>query len=430
MKLILALLLFSISIQAEEIEAEFSIEDTPAEAEASFDFEQPSDEDATAGFPLRGKLSFDLGYQIGNPKRWITVGPYAQLIVDKQSDYGQWYSELTVRNNYAFKIEKDAQNVIDRYQFDPVIRELYWKKAFGDKTLTIGKSIVTWGKSDLTSIIDIISPIDNAASLFAKPEEIKIGQNLIKLDWYKNNNEVNFIVVPQALNNIQIETGHPYNVASVSFPNNQPDKDYEWATRWNQIHDKWEFSAVLGDVHQRDPLIISNEQTWLKNKVAGLGVVYSADPFLWKLEGLYIKDRPMQLSNFTGIKNNDSYKAMIGFDYSHKTLGNWIVEISADSPVSDDKTVIAGEGSKVTAITWSDSFLKDDLTANVVMLILADNINNHLIRGGISYKLDDDWSLSTQLSIIDSTGSEPFLKAISKFDRFDISLNYNFDLER
>ncbi len=418
---------FSLNLNAQQIEVEFSVEETLQNTEVSFEFDDVFIEQEQLGFPLRGKLSFDLGYQIDSPKRWITAGPYAQLIADKQTHYGQFYGELTIRNNYAFKIEGDSQAVQNRYQLDPVVRELYWKKAFGDKTLTVGKSIVTWGKADLSTIIDIISPVDNSASLFAKPEEIKVGQNVIKLDWYSGNKEMNFIVVPQALNNSQIEAGHPYNVVPQS-PNNVSDNNAEWAIRLNQVFDKWEYSAVVGDVHQRDPLIINHEQTYLKNPVAGLGLVYSADPFLWKLEGLFIKDKPMQLLSFNGVKNNNSYKIMAGFDYSHKTFGNWIVEMSGESPVTDDNAVLAGEGSKVTAVTWSDQFLKDDLSANVVLLVLGNNIDNHLIRAGLTYKLDDEWTVTTQLSIINSTGSDVFLNAISKFDRLDVSLNYNFDL--
>jgi hypothetical protein len=425
---------FSLQVKAAD-EFEFSFEEetptktTTDETEVSFDFDDTFAQEKK-GFPLSGKLSLDFGYQTGKPQRWVSLGPYAQLVFDKQTDYGQLYSELTIRNNYAYQIEKDSNAIQKRYELDTIFRELYWKKAFGDTTLTVGKSIVTWGKADLSTVIDIISPIDNSGSLFAKPEEIKIGQNLIKLDWYQANNEFNFIIVPIASNNIQTEAGHPYATAlSKNWVDKQKDEGSEWAIRWNQTHDNWEMSVVTGNVHQRDPIIVVTEQTWKSNRVLGAGFNYSQDPFLWKTEILLIKDRPMQKMDFSGSQDKDSFKGMIGFDYAHKNYGNWTVEYSGEKLFSEDKTLVLGEGNKIMAITWSDTFLKDDLSVNTVLMSIGD-IKNHLLRTGIGYKLDDDWSISSQLSIITATDSNLLLKSLSNFDRFDLSLNYNFDLSQ
>jgi len=108
---------------------------------------------------------------------------------------------------------------------------------------------------------------------------------------------------------------------------------------------------------------------------------------------------------------------------------DWTVEYSGEKLFSEDKTLILGEGNKIMAITWSDTFLKDDLSINTVLMSIGD-IKNHLLRTGIGYKLDDDWSISSQLSIITATDSNLLLKSLSNFDRFDLSLNYNFDLSQ
>ena len=416
--LFLLIVLCSFNLYANEVSFEFF--DNNAE------FVEEED-----GLPIRGKISFDLGYQLGSPERWITVGPYSQLIFDYQHESGQYYSELTIRNNHAYKIKNDPASAQDRYELDSVVREAYWKKAFADFTLTIGKTIVTWGKADLLPVIDVVSPIDNASSLFAKPEEVKTGQNIIKFDWYKDSiNEFNFIYVPWVSNNIQIETGHPYNTGSLVTSNVIKDNNGEWAFRWNQTHDKWELSIVAGDAHQRDPVLIDSEQTWIKNKVLGAGFNYSQDPLLWKLEALYVQDRPMQiLSPTIDRKDKDSIKTVAGFDYAHQSYGNWTAEYSIEQPVNKDTAVVLGDGVNTMAISWSDTFLQDDLTANIVLMVVDEKIKNHIARAGVNYNLDDNWTITSQLSFINSADSSQTLEPLKNFDRFDLSLNYNFDLE-
>ncbi len=443
--LVILFLFFCLNASAEEVEVEFSIDDNTAEqgSDNAFDFGEAGIETEDNGFPLQGKLSFDMGYQIGSPQRWVTFGPYGQFIYDQQTDMGQFYAQLTLRNNYAFDIEKDAQNVIDRYRIDPIWRDAYWKKAFGDFSLTVGKNIITWGKADLTTTLDILSPIDNRGILFAKPEEIKLGQNLIKLDWYHGKHQLSLVYVPDAIHNLQTEKGHPYFPQQlnnlIAVDKQKPSNNSEWALRWSQTQDKWETSLVMGKVHLRDPIYSNNgdgtfEQDYPLEQVIGFGTNYSADPFLWKAEILYSDKHPMQLLTpfgnnlvFNGSKQVRWYKGMIGFDYASSRFGNWLFEYSGDSPLSKDSTVVSGEGNTLTSVMWYDQFLHDDLSVNIIFMSMV-NINDHLVRAILSYQLDDNWRVSTQLTTINSQGGNVFLDSVKNFDRFDISLDYNFDL--
>lgn len=417
-------LVFTLPI-SHAIEVEFSLDESveASSVDDAFGFEE---EGESPEIPLRGKVSFDLGYQIGDPDRWMTLGPFGQLILDWQTESGLFYSELTARNNNAFEVEKDKSNVINRYRFDPVLREAYWKKAFGDYTLTIGKSIVTWGKADLSQVIDVISPIDNSGFLFAKPEEIKTGQNVIKLDRYQGNQEYNLIFVPQASFNIETENGHPYNL-SPALQNKQQDLASEWGIRWNQTRDKWELAIIAAHIHQRDAFSVAGEKTFLKHRVLGAGYTASLDPVLLKIEAYYSPDQPMQSNDFSSVKRKDYLKGMVGFDYNHNDYGSFLFEYFGEKPISKDENLLGGEGREVYALAWSDTFINDDLIANVAVMSMT-NINDHLIRGGVDYKLDDSWSISSQLTIINAGGGNVFLKPLANFDRFDISLNYYFDL--
>ena len=62
--------------------------------------------------------------------------------------------------------------------------------------------------------------------------------------------------------------------------------------------------------------------------------------------------------------------------------------------------------------------------------MLIGGSDNRLLRLGGSYKLDDDWSLISQISIINADSSEPLYQMMNGFDRFDLSIEYGFDLSQ
>jgi len=47
---------------------------------------------------------------------------------------------------------------------------------------------------------------------------------------------------------------------------------------------------------------------------------------------------------------------------------------------------------------------------------------------GGSYKLNDDWTPTPLLTIINADISEPLYRMISGFDQFDLTMKYGFDL--
>lgn len=418
---------FDFSFEEPAAQTESSTEGAiPDMAEFDFSFDEPA-ESKTGGLPIRGKLAIDLGYQFDSPKRWQTIGPATQLIVDWNGEAGQLYSEMTARYNHAYQLESDSQNTIDEYRITSSVRELYWKRAFGDYTLTLGRAIVAWGKADLLPVIDVISPSDSSSLLFAKPEELRLGQDLIKLDWYRGSSEFNFIYTPRARYNLITDHGHPYSMTLPTVSDSIEDNASEWAMRWTTVDDRLEYAVIAGDLSQRAPLIVGSELSYVKSNMLGANIIYSNSPFLWKSEFLLIKNSPYQRPDYSGYELIDTLKGTLGFDYANSQYGNWTVEYGGALTASKPPTPLLGGSFGVFGINWSKQFMRDDLTINTTLMLVG-GTDNRLLRIGGSYKLDDDWSLVSQLSLINADSSEPFYQAMSGFDRFDLSLEYGFDL--
>ncbi|MCW8983310.1 MAG: hypothetical protein OQK13_04630, partial [Gammaproteobacteria bacterium] len=365
---------------ADAPEFDFSFDDAtqpegaPANENIEVDFnfdEQTAAEENQGGIPLRGKVSFDLGYQFDSPQRWQTIGPAAQLIFDWSGDAGQFYSEVTTRYNHAYSLEADSQPIIDKYRINNSVRELYWKRAFGEYSLTVGRAIVAWGKADLLPVIDVISPSDSSNLLFAKPEELRLGQDLIKFDWYRGNSELNLIYTPKARYNLITDYGHPYSMMLPFVSDALEDSENEWAVRWTTIDDKLEYGIIAGDLSQRDPLVVGTELTYAKSNMIGGNIIYSRAPFLWKGEFLYVKDSPHQRPDYSGYEHIDTLKGTIGFDFASTQYGTWIVEYSGALTRSEPPMPLLGGSTGVIGISWMDSYLRDDLSLNAAVMLIG-----------------------------------------------------------
>lgn len=126
-------------------------------------------DDESFSLPLRGKVGFDAGRQVGKDhERWIKLGPSVHLFMDWHGEFGTLYSEGSFFYNRSFQIEKDHQETIDHYEKQALIRELYYKKSFSSWSLTLGRTMTIWGKNDLISILDVASPIDQSELFFCQ----------------------------------------------------------------------------------------------------------------------------------------------------------------------------------------------------------------------------------------------------------------------
>jgi hypothetical protein len=383
--------------------------------------------------PLRLKLSLDLARQVATPQRWVRAGVGGQLILDWQTEAGYIYGEATTLYNNAYNIENDPQSIIDSNTLDTQLRELYWQKAFNNLSLSIGRKMVVWGKADLLPVADPITPVDRSAALFAKPEEIRLGQDLIELDYYLDNSQLNFVLIPQARFNRQVDSGHPYDIGSGLSTDNDQDNNLEYGMRWNFNLNRAEAAFIAGKFSNRDPLFNGAEEDYIVAPVIALTYNRAIDPALIKMEFAYMPDQPGQEFNYIGaipvpyIAKRDRYRIMAGMDYMTQNYGSWIAEGYVEYPLYDEGGSESGNQTGLMALMWSDSYLRDDLALSAVFMTYK-KFANRLLRFGASYQIDDNWKLITQYSSLVADDNDPTFAPMEDFDRLDLNLEYSFSL--
>ncbi|MDQ7075592.1 MAG: hypothetical protein Q9O24_10685 [Gammaproteobacteria bacterium] len=402
-------------------------------AEEEFDdfggFSDVGETESTSSEPwLRGSLSLDLARQIGAPNRWVRNGVSTQLILDRETPIGHLYAEATGLYNAAYRLEKDPQAIIDRYEVDGLLREFYWQKAFAQFSLSVGRKMLVWGKADLLPVVNMITPQDRSAALFAKPEETRLGQDLIQLDWYGNGQQLNAVLIPQPQFNLQVNSGHPYATLFSDSTDRIKDNDVEYGLRWNQQLPRAELALIAGHFANRDPLFDGFEQTHRASDVLALSYNRAADPFLFKTELAYLPRHPTQIfspQEKPQIEEKESYRAMLGVDYVSQNYGSWITELYAEWPSVNYPGSSAKTSFGLLAINWSERYWRDDLLLGATVMFFSD-LENRVVHLSSRYQYDDRWSVSGQYSRIDANGDSFLLTPLEGFDRLDFSLSYTF----
>lgn len=97
------------------------------------------------------------------------------------------------------KVAFKANPLVYQYNSDSLniqMRELYLDLYFDNFDIRVGKQQVVWGKADGTFITDVVSPLNLSEFLLPDFDEIRIGVNAVKIDYYLGNNTFEFIWLP------------------------------------------------------------------------------------------------------------------------------------------------------------------------------------------------------------------------------------------
>ena len=424
----------------------------PVEAQGEFDFDteetSPAEEKKQGvSIPIRGKVNAESAYQSGSPKRITRLGISSNLLLDYKTKAGLFYSEVTGRFNSAYLIENDSQDVINNYTLVVILREAYWKKPFGSFTLSAGNIITIIGKADILPVLNVLTASDRTQSFFANPDEARLGQNSIKVEWFNKNNHLSLLFIPYPVYDRITDNDHPYSITpGLILKNARNTREVEGALVYDRQIPRGGFSLLAGRVNNRSPVISSDLITasFYKNYqpfwFTGASINVATAPFLWKAELGYHFDQPQQRLTMipaplctancivpSGVAERDRISSMIGFDYNAGNQGNLIYEMSYTSMIDADNGYAQNRGVLTYALGWSNTYLKDDLST-VAFLYAIESIRNLLFRLQATYKFDDRFSVMAQYTGIFIGAFTQDYGIFADLDRVDLMLTYNFDL--
>lgn len=417
-----------------------------------FEFEETTEEKKDRlTLPFRGKLVSEMGRQIDN--RFVFLGPFLGLTFDYQSPWGHFFGEGAFRYNASYAIEKDSTYTREGYQFEAIPTEFYWRKSFDKVTLTAGKLITVWGKADILPVSDVISARDATKAFFAQPQEARLGQNSVRLDWYLPNQEIQLLFIPYPVFTRYTDRDHPYALIP-SFEINKASaygREVEGGAQYTAYMAGGAVSVFGGHFYNRDPLFrlrptdFSFEAQHATYQTTGVNANFPLWGLLLKLDTAYQFGRLAQtatripnpscpgvcndISIASDVKRADQWGVTVGLDYNTTRWGSVILEYSIGAPTKRDAQLLRDRAIQSYALGYSRAFVRDTLSLNTFLVTFID-YTNLLFRVNVTYKITDVISSYVQYTGVFITSGDPDLRIFDKYDRIDLQLSYAFDLSR
>ncbi len=407
-------------------------------AQENFDFGEINN-GGRINLPVSGRLSFEGGRQIGNPDRWIQLGPALNLVIDYTGRAGQFYFEGIERYNGSYRIEKDPKETRNEYEIEFIFRELYWKRAFGSVTVSAGKMIDDSGVMDMLMVIDKVSSLNRTDYFFADPEEFKLGQNLLRLEYFGEEIYGGLSIIPYPSYDRITDLDHPYAlIAGRELYKSSNEREPEGRLLITKYFSKGQVSVYSGCFNNRIPLIrgsisegsgiLDIYKLYKPFWSAGCAVNIAVEPFLLKFETAFNFNRPLQTSSFkslTGYLREHQAEASFGIDYNRGKGGMYVFEIGATIPMEKQEPLAVGRNTYFGLVSWSNSYYNDKLRISHVT-IFPESVRNIINRNQLDYYVRDTFSIALKYTSFSIDKYKENYGFMNDYDRFDFAFNFDF----
>ena len=400
--------------------------------EFDFDEEDVIEENKPMEIPLDLKVSLFEARQI-NPGRHVKTGASLYEVFDYSKNGLRVRAESTFTFNKAFSLEDDPDNVVDVHELEWVPRELYVSQSWDRFTFLAGKQIKVLGKADFLSPLDVVAPKDATQLLFASPEEARIGQNLISLDYFHEGLNIWLAASPSPAFDRLPEQGHPYGGPVIPGLDEEKDEGTEVYGKAEIITADWELAFVAARAHLRSPLLgiaapITPTLYYPDYRIIGVGATYVYSPFLLKLEVAHSTDYPdwEAGASLSELERHQVSFVTAGLDWNSDYYGTVLLELSRS--YASDESDLKGQLVNHTqaAVSWSKSFWRETVSLSATGLLL-DSFSNRIARGDVAYRFMDDLELKLAGTSIAVEGGQSLLsEELGQFDRVEISLNWDY----
>ena len=314
---------------------------------------------------------------------------------------------------------------------DIILREAYLDMYFDDFDLRIGKQQIVWGKADGVFITDIISPRNLKEFILPEFEEIRLGVNALKFDYYKNSSTFEFIWMPYFesaklpdSNSIWFpEMSLKLPFEDINYKNTEMESNFknsEFALKYSSLNEMMDFE-IMGGYLWDDTLVNQitkneNNSITLNSEYKRMGVIGGSvgkeiSGVILRSELAYYLNRSFQSLDLkvNGISEKNSINSMIGFDYNIKGVDfstqfiNTYISNYEDSIVND-------ETDTTLTLNIVEKFLRDTLTTQM-FIYYGFNENDMLVKPKLSYDFSD--------GLVLYLGANMFVGDNGQFGQFD-----------
>ena len=347
------------------------------------------------------------------------------------SGYSQNYTGVLLKNGdysisqNSFNLNLDYNSDKGKVHLNPVLynensssnvelklKESYFDLYFDNFDLRIGKQQIIWGKADGVFITDIISPKDLKEFILPDFDEIRIGINAVKLDYYIGDYTLETVFIPGVQGDIlpsqdsiwTIKKTTLFSTATVDTSKlimKESMKNSSVAIKLSSIGGFIDYELMTGYLWDSLPInsIYKNgteiilQPEYYRNNVLGGSFSKTLSGLVLRGEGAIYINKMLQTEDILngGKSKKNDLNYMIGIDYTFlgMNLSNQVIQ---EYILDYDEEIIKEELNTTLTFNINDKFFRDTLTCQ---LFAYYNINNEdmLIKPKIDYNLFDGFNI-------------------------------------
>ena len=298
------------------------------------------------------------------------------------------------------------------------LRQAYFDIFFDNFDLRIGKQQVIWGKADGVFITDVISPRDLSEFILPEFEEIRIGINAVKLDYYLGNATLEAVWIPTFQPTIMPEQTSIWmpeielpNIPSTIEPIIEVDNklsESEAALKYSFLGSAIDFELMTAYMWDDNPAMhiypTINPETgqpslltiipeYHRLPLIGASFGKSVLGAVIRGEAAYYFDKNLSSEDLSvnGIKVKDYANYLIGYD--HNWFGvNVSMQFIQEYIIDYEDDIKNDEFQSTTTFLASKTFLNETLELSLFSYY-GINDNDALLRPKLSYDLSDGFNV-------------------------------------
>lgn len=358
----------------------------------------------------------------------VKIGGYARNytgLIYENSDFAILQNTFNLDfSTTGNKVGFYANPILYHYNSDSLnlqLRELYLDLYFQNFDIRIGKQQIVWGKADGVFITDVISPLDLSEFLLPDFEEIRIGVNAAKIDYYIGNSIVEFIWLPEFTStrmpgNSSIWFSQPDFVIDPTFDWSQSDVDFnfensEFFLKYSALTSAIDFEIMGGYTWDDNPVMhITKEFDYSTGMpvLNNLNVIPQyhrlslyGGSFSTEVKGLVVRNEfAYYVGKYFQTEDPFAADALVKNDYLHYLIGldfnimniKFSTQFIQEAILNYDNYILNDEFENTFTFLAKYDMFKETLHLELFTYYGLNN-NDALIRPKISYDFDDSFSI-------------------------------------
>jgi len=359
-----------------------------------------------------------------------------------------WLLQASAQAKVYWSTDYEAEAKGESFDTEYQLNELFVQRSFDSHSVKVGRQTVVWGEAIGNSVLDVINIFEFKDLSFINIEDARLNQWMAVWDYYGDNTQVSTFLNLYPEFNPPPVRGSPlffeplYNLTK--YKRNKPL--FEIGTRWQRSNSSGDLAFMAAYLYENElryesPSNGIGDAVPVKNDFALVGM--SANRAIGKLlllvdiaysHGITVDSfiAPTTTSPLPVVsrRKKNQIGTSFGFEYQIDNYQNISVSFRAqtvleaeDDLIADEELVNDGVFGSVQ-IRYGRTLLHDDLSLSADVQAGLDG-DLLLVNVGLSYMVNDFWSISSQITASDTSSSSP-AAFLDEDVRIGATISYSF----